>query len=428
MKTIRRIAVLVLLASFTQAAEFFRDGDRVVFLGDSITEQKLYTTYIEAFALTRHPDWKLTFRNAGWSGDTAWLRQRAHPDENKLFAAQGEELKAMVGKSVGDGLARDVLPLKPTAVTIDFGMNDHAYQAFRPDIFRAYAASQTELVNVLKKNGARVALLTSQPIEEKGPDPDKDIRNLSLRQFADGLRDVARTNGALFVDQFDPYLAILMRERATDPQAQVGGGDAVHPGPAGQTIMAWAILKSLGATPLVSSAEIKCGWWIRAKNEQNCNVSNIQLADGALSFDRLDRALPLPVDTRAETALKLAPIVADLDVYSLKVTGLKAAIYALSIDGCAAGTVTKAELEKGWNMSLVKSPMLDQARKVLALVFQKNELFFNRWRNVQLNPSRQSELPELDRQIAELEAKIDEARTPKPHHFEMKPVSSQPNG
>ena len=91
-----------------------------------------------------HPDpfstRKFTFRNVGWGGDTAWLRQRAHPDEGKLFAAKDDEQQKMVEKAVGTGLARDVLPLKPTAVTVDFGMNDHAYTKFREDIFRAYFA------------------------------------------------------------------------------------------------------------------------------------------------------------------------------------------------------------------------------------------------------------------------------------------------
>ncbi len=424
MKRLLTLMAAALLATASHASDFFiHNGDRVVFLGDSITEQRLYTTFIEAYALTRHPDWKLTFRNVGWSGDTAWLRQRAHPNENKLFAAQGADLKAMVEKSVGVGLARDVLPLNPTAITIKFGMNDHSYQPFRPDIFRAYIASQTELVTVLKKNGARVALLTPQPIEDRNPDPDKDARNLSLRKFSDGLRDVAQTNGAFFVDQFDPYMAAMMHERATNPQAFIGGGDAVHPGPAGHTLMAWAILKSLGATPLVSSTELKCGWWTRARNSQNCKVTNVRLNDGVLSFDRLDRALPLPVDARAEAALKLAPIVADLDVYLLKVTGLKGGNYSVSIDGAVVGTISKSELELGWNMARVKSPMLNQAQDVLQLVFTKNSLFFNRWRNVQLNPQRQAELPELDKQITELEVKINEARIPKTHHFELKPVS-----
>ena len=39
--------LLLLLPHSSIAADFaIRDGDRVVFLGDSITEQRLYTTYI----------------------------------------------------------------------------------------------------------------------------------------------------------------------------------------------------------------------------------------------------------------------------------------------------------------------------------------------------------------------------------------------
>src|SRR5208337_1373964 len=102
-----------LLSVSALAGEFFiKDGDRVVFLGDSITEQRLYTTYIEAYALTRHPEWKLWFRNVGWGGDTAWLRQRAHPDERQLFAADEATQQKMVEDTVTRGLSRDVLPLK----------------------------------------------------------------------------------------------------------------------------------------------------------------------------------------------------------------------------------------------------------------------------------------------------------------------------
>src|SRR5262249_36197363 len=160
---------------------------------------------IEAYALTRHPAWKLTFRNVGWGGDTSWLRQRAHPDEKQLFAADEATQQKMVEDSVGQGLSRDVLPVKPTFVTIKFGRNDHYYQPFREDIFRAYIRSETQLEKVLKANGARVAFLTPQPIEDKRADPDKDPRNQSLRRFSDGLKEVADKTGAVFVDQFDPF-------------------------------------------------------------------------------------------------------------------------------------------------------------------------------------------------------------------------------
>ena len=276
--------LLVAIACATSAAagDFqIRDGDRVVFLGDSITEQRLYTTYIEAYALTRHPTWKLTFRNVGWGGDTSWLRQRAHPDEKQLFAADEAAQQKMVEESVGQGLSRDLLPLKPTFVTIKFGMNDHSYQPFREDIFRAYVRSQTQLAKVLKANGARVAFLTPQPIEDKRSDPDKDARNQSLRRFSDGLKEVAEKTGAVFVDQFDPYMAILLRERTGNPPTMIGGGDAVHPGPIGHTVMAWAVLKGLGAPALVSRAEIDAAGK-KIVSGEGCVVSRLESSGGTL--------------------------------------------------------------------------------------------------------------------------------------------------
>ena len=402
---------------------FFHDKDSVVFLGDSITEQKLYTTYIEAYTLTRFPSETFTFRNVGWGGDTAWLRKRFPTNEKELFAAEGSVLDEKVTKSVGSGLARDVLPLKPTAVTVDFSMNDHAYQTFRPDIFRAHVRSQKEIVDVLKKNGARVALLTTQPIEDKRPDPDQDVRNQSLRKFSDGIKEVAAKEGALFVDQFDPYMAIMMKARAEKPTAHIGGGDAVHPGPAGHTIMAWAILKSLNAPALVSCAGVDVASG-KVTCEKQCAVSNVKVADGALSFDRMDKALPMPIDARGTNALQLATITDDLNRYMLKVDGLKAARYDVSINGAAVATVSKEDLSKGFNLATVSTPSAQQAAQVLDLVFKKNNVYFERWRKVQLSTNSTPErLSALDKQIAGFEEQINAARQPKAQHFEVKPVS-----
>src|SRR6516165_144036 len=99
-----RIFAAILPAIFwtmpVQAAEefFFRDGDVIVMIGDSITEQHLYSNYVEMWTVSRFPNWKLTFRNVGIGGDTS-------AGGNARFA-------------------RDVLLHKPTAMTVDFGMND----------------------------------------------------------------------------------------------------------------------------------------------------------------------------------------------------------------------------------------------------------------------------------------------------------------
>jgi len=429
-----RLLLLTLCSWFlhtSSAGEFFvQDGDRVVCLGDSITEQRLYTTYIEAYVLTRHPEWKLTFRNVGWGGDTSWLRQRSHPNEAELFAADPEKQERMVEEAVAHGLARDVLPLKPTVVTIKFGMNDHSYQPFREDIFRAYVRSQNELGKVLKANGARVVYLTPQPIEDKRPDPDKDARNVSLRKFSDGLKEVAEKQNARFADQFDPYMEMLLRERAGNPSRYVGGGDAVHPGPIGHTVMAWAVLKALGATALVSRADIDAGQ-ARASSAENCQVTGVKSSGGNLSFERLDKALPMPIDARADKALELAPVLGDLDRYELRVTGLKPGTYDLKIDGEIATQVTAEELAKGCNLATKAGAITEQARRVLDLVFEKNNVYFQRWRQVQLygfpawaqgpevEAKRKAELERLDRQIEELERKINNARSIKPHRFEL---------
>jgi len=428
------LLVAVHLLNAPAAGFQIRDGDRVVFLGDSITEQRLYTTYIEAYALTRHPNWKLTFRNVGWGGDTSWMRQRTHPDEKQLFAADESSQRQMVEDSVGRGLGRDVLPLKPTLVTVKFGMNDHSYQPFREDIFRAYVRSQTEIAKVLEANGARVAFLTPQPIEDKRPDPDKDVRNMSLRQFSDGLKEVAAKSGAFFVDQFDPFMKILLRERSANSPSFIGGGDAVHPGPVGQTLMAWAVLKGLGASALVSRAEIHAAGR-KVVTAEACRIDRLKVSGSTVSFSRLDETLPMPVDERAEAALKLAPVLDDLNRYELQVTGLPGGDYEVTVDGELAGKVTSEELARGWNLANAPGPITRQSREVLKLVFDKNNAFFRRWREVQLfnfpswaqgtdaESKRTAELARIDQQVAELESQIEKARKPRSHDFEIKPAA-----
>src|SRR2546423_8051689 len=102
------LAALLLTAAPLAAAEpagfFFHPGDRVLFLGDSITEQYQYSTYIELYLTTRFPTGHMTFVNAGIGGDRA---------------------------DGGAGrFATHVLAEKPACVTIDFGMNDGGYGGF----------------------------------------------------------------------------------------------------------------------------------------------------------------------------------------------------------------------------------------------------------------------------------------------------------
>jgi hypothetical protein len=220
-------------------------------------------------------------------------------------------------------------------------------------------------------------------------------------------------------------MALMLSARAAKPEAFIGGGDAVHPGPAGQTLMAWAVLKGLSAPALVSCAKLDASRWLRSKVtcEKNCAVSRVKLANGTLSFERLDEALPMPVDPRATAALALAPVTDELSRYMLTVAGLSAPSYELSIDGLKVATLSAEELSRGVNLSTLATPATAQSLQILDLVFKKNNVYFERWRKVQLAGGPADKLAELDRQIADLEAQIDSARKPRAHRFELKPAS-----
>jgi lysophospholipase L1-like esterase len=398
------------------------DGDRVVLLGDSITEQKLYTSYLEAYTLTRFPKQKFSFFGRGWGGDTAWLRMRSFPDEKALHAAEGDAQQKLIEASVDDPLNRDVVAVKPTLVMINFGMNDHNYEPFREDIFKTYIRSQTHLVKTLTKNGARVVLLTPQPIENRSGNPSADARNRSLDKFAAGLKEVAAKEGATFVNQFDPYMAIMQREHALDANACIGGGDEVHPAPVGHTLMASIILQQLNAPALVSSAsfDVAADQSVKLVSAAKCAVTNVKFQKNKLSFERADECLPMPVDERAMAALKLAPLLDDLNRYELKVTGLPADRYDIMIDGGLATTLTKQELAKGWNLAVSAGPISTQARDVLALIIKKGPVVQTLW-EAEIH-GRNNDIPGLKKQRDELEAQITAACQPKPHQFVIKPA------
>jgi len=417
-------AMLVSSGRADDHAFYLRGDDRVVFLGDSITEQKLYSTFIEAYTVTRFPEQTFHFWNSGWGGDTAWLRMRSHIDEKALFAAKDEEQQKLVEKAVDTCLNRDVVSYKPTVVFVNFGMNDHNYEPFREDIFTAYVRSQTEIVQVLAKSNARVVLLTPQPIEERRADPDQDPRNQALRKFANGLKGVADKHQVRFVDQFDPYLAILLREHQAKADANVGGGDAIHPSPIGHTLMAWIILKELKAPALVSRAELDVTATAdkMITQAQQCKLSKVRYENRVLSFERGDDALPMPIDARAKEALKLAPVLNDLNRYELKVVGLTADRYDVVIDGELATTLTKEELAQGANLATTAGPITKQAQDVLALLNKKHEVGGKLW-SVQIRPRLAAQKPGLEKQVADLEAEITAACHTKPHQFELRPAA-----
>ena len=72
-------AVLALTAAeaVAQPARLqLRQGDRVVFVGNTLAERMQLFNHFETLLVTRFPELRLTVRNLGWSGDTVALQPR----------------------------------------------------------------------------------------------------------------------------------------------------------------------------------------------------------------------------------------------------------------------------------------------------------------------------------------------------------------
>jgi len=400
---------------------FFKDGDVVVMIGDSITEQHLYSNYVEMWTVTRFPNWKLTFRNTGIGGDTS---------------------------GGGNGrFKRDVLRYNPTAMTVDFGMNDGGYQPFNEGRFKAYFNGLQGMADQAKAAKIRVAWVTPQPLDTDGPGTTEPNQyNKTLEQFSEqGVKATAEKYGGLFVDQFHPYLDVLNKARGEmDKYNRITGGDAVHPGPPGQSLMAASILKGLHFPTLVASVEIAAGGKGEIGATKNCKVSDLTAKDGGVTFEQIDNALPF-FPPEATGILKWAPILDDLNEYRLKVTGLKDRKYDVRLGGKTVASYSADELAKGVNLAaaaLKDGPIADQAKAVKAAVEKKNQYHHDRifrgvvlssaaipdWLGIKLTPQeieerRQAAFDERMTKLPEYDEAVRKALEMKPHTVEVVPAN-----
>lgn len=392
---------------------FFRDGDRVVMIGDSITEQHLYSNYVEMWTVTRFPNWKITFRNVGIGGD----------------------------RSVGGNsrFTRDVLLHKPTAMTVDFGMNDGSYREFSEQTFKPYMDGLQGMADQAKAANIRTAWITPQPLDndEQGKTALTGY-NQTLEKFSEGVKTIAETNSGTFVDQFHPYLQVLDSARSKeDKYNRITAGDAVHPGPPGQALMAASILKGLNFPALVASVSIDAKQNKVVSNEK-CGVERLEASSKGVKFQKLDQSLPFfPED--AASILPWTPILDELNDYKIQITGLDPGKYQIRIDSVTIAEFSSESLAKGIDISaeiLKTGPIADQAKQVKEAVENKNRYHHDQiFRGIVLTgvpdwvydavprdelEAKKKELIDLRLQkVAELDAMVAKSLTMQPHLFEI---------
>lgn len=410
----RRIAVFLLLCCVfpllaDEKATFFKKGDRITFLGDSITAQYQYSSYIELYLTTRYPDWKLMFLNAGIGGDTA---------------------------NGGAGrFQRTVLDDKPTVVTINFGMNDAGYGAFNANANKVYVEKTTAMLDMAKKAGVRVALISPNAVDRR-KNPNFKLYLETQKQFYAPLKEIAEKNGATFVDQYAVTRAAVEKLETENKTTIVPYYDGFHTSSSGGMLMAHSILTGLKVPALVSQVSIDVAGSPKKADSQQCKVSNLTATETSVKFERLDEALPLPVMPDWVTLLPYMNDFNDLNVYGLKIDGLKSGQYDVLVDGVKIHTASAEELNKGLNLgNVTKGPIFDQSKKVKDLIDKKNQLVADRFFNVILfnGPAwladvvKERRPAELAKRLAEIEQKqsqVHEAAKPVPHQFEVRPAEA----
>ena len=397
------------LALRANDAFYLRSHDHVVFYGDSITDQRLYTTFVETFVVTRFPKMPVHFTHSGWGGD-------------RVTGGGGGNLETR--------LKRDVFDQKPTVLTAMLGMNDGRYRAYDPAIFDEFAQGYARLVDLVQARypDCRITLIrpstyddvTRPPLFEGG-------YNAVLVRYGDFLARLARERHCDIADLNTLLVKTLQAANAENPTlAQRFLPDRVHPQPSGHLVMAQALLDAWRAPSLVSNTVLDTN----PRNvivTENTNVTDLAVED-AISWNQLDWALPMPLDLKDPAlalAQKLSGFTQRLNRHLLTVHGLPAGQWQLSIDRQPVSQFTAAQLQEGINLAEHDTPMVRQARRVHDLTLKRTRVKNARWREIQVPleseglDNRLAVLNQLEAMALELERNQRLAAQPVEHVFHL---------
>ncbi|MGG6314012.1 alpha/beta fold hydrolase [Paenibacillus macerans] len=213
---------------------------RIVFFGDSITDNGTYIRDLEAFFLKHLPENRLEWINLGISSETA--------------AGTSENDHPFPRPCVHERLERALAETRPDWAFICYGMNDGIYHPFSPERFEAYRDGISRAVRRVRAAGARVILMTPPPFDvfsiggEAFPAGMDDYSferpfaeyNEVLGRYAAWVREYGEAEGLTVVDVREPLLALIRSKREADPDYRYG--DGIHPDEDGHWAMARTIL------------------------------------------------------------------------------------------------------------------------------------------------------------------------------------------
>ena len=172
-----------------------RDGDRVVFLGDTLMEREQQFGWMELMLTARFPERNVTFRNLGWSADTPTGDSRC-----------GLSLLQAGNEPADEGwkqLLKQLETAKPTMVFVGYGMaSSFAGEGGLPK----FRADYNRLLEAIERISPGVRFVLLGPIGHEAlhsPWPDPLPHNQALKLYSQAIAEIARNRGQLYVDLLD---------------------------------------------------------------------------------------------------------------------------------------------------------------------------------------------------------------------------------
>jgi lysophospholipase L1-like esterase len=328
-------------------------GDHLAIIGDSITEQKMYSRIIETYLTVCVPELKITTRQFGWSGETA---------EGFLHR-----------------MTNDCLRFQPTIATLCYGMNDHRYRAYDEPNGQWYSNNYSAVASTLKDSGARV-VLGSAGCVGKVPSWVGDQKasvedlNLNLCHFRNIDIEIAAEQKINFADVFWPMLTTgFTAHQKYGADYAVSGHDGVHPGWAGHLIMAYAYLKAMGLDGDLGTFTVDLGSG-KATATSGHTVDSFANNTLTVTSSRYPFCATGAAnrDDSVRSGMTLVPFNADLNRLKLVVTGGTAQNYTVTW-GEETHDYSAAQLAAGVNLAedFAANPFSAAFAKVDAAVTEK---------------------------------------------------------
>ena len=293
-----------------------------------------------------------------------------------------------------------------------------AYRGFDQPTFDTYSAGMTTILEKIAALGATAIPMTPTMFDARAKrakndnaEPRNSLYNGVLAFYGAWLRDQAEQRGLGYVNMWTPLNDITLAERKKDA-AFTMIGDGVHPGPAGQCVMAVAVLNDIAAKSSVSAIVIEEKDGALAANANGGVVEGFTAGE-KIAFTFTAGRLPWVLPPDAAQGYKLTSAGHKLSNEKLSARGLKAGQWQLAIDGQPVGTYTAGQLAYGVELEENdKTPEYQQALKVAMLNKQRNDTAYAPIRNEygQLKGKRrdlekavQANAPDLDAKKAEFE-------------------------